>query len=72
MAAPYVCSRLLVSDRRRSEDRAEVFERGDALVVVIADGAGGVRGGAVASEALVDRGRNDVGRAGGSSSMGDA
>jgi hypothetical protein len=55
MAAPYVCSRLLVSDRRRSEDRAEVFERGDALIVVIADGAGGVRGGAVASEALVDK-----------------
>ena len=35
------------------EDRAEVFERGDDLVVVVADGAGGVRGGAVASAALV-------------------
>jgi serine/threonine protein phosphatase PrpC len=53
MPSPYVHSRLLASGRRNSEDRAEVFERNDALVVVVADGAGGVRGGALASEALV-------------------
>ena len=58
MTAPYVWSRLLASDRRSSEDRAEVFEREDALVVVIADGAGGVSGGAVASEALLDTARS--------------
>src|ERR1700722_5430130 len=43
-------ARLLASSRPNPEDRAEVFER---LVVVVADGAGGLRGGAAASEALV-------------------
>jgi serine/threonine protein phosphatase PrpC len=57
MPAPYVHSRLLASDRRNSEDRVEVFERNDASVVVVADGAGGVRGGALASKALVETAR---------------
>jgi len=35
-----------------------VFERADALVVVVADGAGGMRGGAAASKALVDVARS--------------
>jgi serine/threonine protein phosphatase PrpC len=42
---PYVHARLLGSSRRNSEDRAEIFQRGDDLVVVVADGAGGIRGG---------------------------
>src|SRR5260370_19613876 len=45
--------RAFASNRLKSEDAAEVFERGDTLVVVLADGAGGIRGGAAASGALV-------------------
>lgn len=45
---------MLASGRTHSEDRAEIVERGDALVVVVADGAGGMRGGATASAALVE------------------
>jgi serine/threonine protein phosphatase PrpC len=41
------------SNRVRTEDAAEVFDRGDTVVVVVADGAGGIRGGATASSALV-------------------
>lgn len=41
------------SSRRATEDRAAVFEVAGALVVVVADGAGGIAGGAVASDALV-------------------
>lgn len=63
MPSPYVHSRLLASGRRNSEDRAEVFERADALVVVVADGAGGVRGGALASGALVGTAHAVVGNA---------
>jgi serine/threonine protein phosphatase PrpC len=36
------------------QDRAAVFERGDGLVVVLADGAGGTGGGAQAATAIVD------------------
>ncbi len=36
------------------EDRARVFEQDDALIVIVADGAGGVAGGAAASDAVVD------------------
>ncbi len=38
----------------RSEDRAAVFEHDDTLIVVVADGAGGVAGGGAASDAVVD------------------
>jgi PPM family protein phosphatase len=57
MPARYAHSCLLAADRRNSEDRAEVFEQGDELAVVVADGAGGMRGGALASEALVETAR---------------
>ena len=43
-----------------SEDRAEVFESGESLIVVVADGAGGMHGGAVASDALVQAVRSRV------------
>jgi serine/threonine protein phosphatase PrpC len=51
---PHIYWSTLASDRHSSEDRAEVFERGDDLVAVVADGAGGMRGGALASTALVE------------------
>ena len=35
------------------QDRADVFHVGDALVVVVADGAGGIAGGAEAADAVV-------------------
>src|SRR5580692_694755 len=57
MPSPYVHWRMLASDRKSSEDRADVFERGDDLVIVVGDGAGGMRGGALASAALVETAR---------------
>ena len=51
---PHVHARALASSRRASEDRAEVLEQGDHLVIVVADGAGGLRGGAAASDTLVE------------------
>lgn len=54
MAIRFDYAKALASSRPDSEDRTEVFERGDALVVALADGAGGVRGGAAASDALID------------------
>ena len=60
MPVRYVYARALASSRQSSEDRAEVFERGDELVVVVADGAGGLRGGAAASDALVEAARAAV------------
>jgi serine/threonine protein phosphatase PrpC len=52
--SPFLFWRSLASHRPSSEDRAEVFEHGESLVVVVGDGAGGMRGGALASAALVD------------------
>jgi hypothetical protein len=49
-----VFAEAMASNRRRSQDRTDVIAHGDALVVVVADGAGGMRGGATASDALVD------------------
>jgi serine/threonine protein phosphatase PrpC len=57
---PHLHARLFASSRRKSEDRAEVFERGADVVVVIADGAGGLAGGAAASGALVEDVRSKV------------
>lgn len=42
------------SSRSDSEDRLAVFEHDGALVIVVADGAGGVGGGAGASEAVIE------------------
>jgi serine/threonine protein phosphatase PrpC len=43
----------VVPCERAPQDRVAVFERGDTRVVVVADGAGGMPGGALASEALL-------------------
>jgi hypothetical protein len=50
---PHPYAKLLASSRRNNEDRAEVFEHGDVLVVVVADGVGGMGGGAAASDAVL-------------------
>jgi serine/threonine protein phosphatase PrpC len=52
--ARHISWRKLASGRQSSEDRAEVFERGDELVVIVADGAGGISGGARAAGAIVE------------------
>jgi serine/threonine protein phosphatase PrpC len=50
----YVLTCTLASGRRNSQDRAEVFDREGDLVAVVADGAGGIRGGIQASAALIE------------------
>jgi PPM family protein phosphatase len=45
--------RVFGSNRTQTEDAAEVFDHGDSVVVVVADGVGGIHGGATASRALV-------------------
>lgn len=53
MSIAHTWERLLASNRRNAEDRAEVFVSGGDLVIIIADGAGGTPGGGSASDALV-------------------
>jgi PPM family protein phosphatase len=54
MGRSYVHACAVASSRKRTEDRAEVLEHDDAIAVVLADGAGGMRGGGAASSGLVD------------------
>lgn len=54
VSSRFIHARGLASSRRHSEDRADVIDRGGELVIVVADGAGGVRGGAVASDAFIE------------------
>jgi serine/threonine protein phosphatase PrpC len=56
----YAHVRTLASNRQSSEGLAEVFERDDEVIVVLADGAGGIRGGVAASRVLVDGVRSAV------------
>jgi serine/threonine protein phosphatase PrpC len=60
MSSSYSYVRMLASNRDRSEDAAEVFERDELTIVALADGAGGIRGGALASGALVNAVRSAV------------
>jgi len=46
-------ARVLASSRRVNEDRVECLEHGEDLVVVVADGAGGLLGGDSASETFI-------------------
>jgi serine/threonine protein phosphatase PrpC len=48
----YKCACPLASGRKKTEDRAQIIEHGDYVVVVMGDGAGGIRGGAAANDAL--------------------
>ena len=54
MPSTFLHAQVLVSSRTDSEDRAAVIERGGALVVVVADGAGQMRGGALASDSVIE------------------
>jgi serine/threonine protein phosphatase PrpC len=53
MSPRFTHVRMRASSRAKSEDAVEVLEHGETLVVLVADGAGGIRGGGKASEALV-------------------
>jgi len=53
MGTAYRYVRVFGSNREQTEDAAEVFEHGDTVVVVLADGVGGIHGGVTASRALV-------------------
>lgn len=50
---PFEHAVAVESYRPVGQDRADVFHVGDALVVVVADGAGGIAGGAEAADAVV-------------------
>ena len=47
-------ARALACPRGPGEDRLDVFDHDDAFIVVVADGAGGLSGGARAAELLVE------------------
>jgi serine/threonine protein phosphatase PrpC len=49
----YECVQAFASNRTKSQDTIGIFERDDVLVVVLADGGGGLRGGEAASRCLV-------------------
>lgn len=53
-AAPTLHAVLVAAARSGGQDRARVFEREDALIVALADGAGGTGNGAIAAQAIVD------------------
>lgn len=54
VTSPYDYASLLTSSRKNNEDRVQVVERNDALVVLVADGAGGLAGGATAADGVVE------------------
>ena len=53
MSPPYECVQALASNRTKSQDTVGIFERDGVLVVALADGGGGLRGGEAASRCLV-------------------
>jgi serine/threonine protein phosphatase PrpC len=60
MSSGYVHFKALASSRDKAQDRVEAFERDDTLVIVVTDGAGGIRGGVAASHAVVEAVRASV------------
>ena len=60
MSAGYAHFEAVASSRAEPRDRVAAFERGDRLVLVVADGAGSIRGGATASQAVVDAVRGAI------------
>ena len=59
--APFNYATLTAGSGKRNDDRVAVFEHGNALVVVVADGAGGMAGGSNAADAVVGAARSAVG-----------
>jgi serine/threonine protein phosphatase PrpC len=53
MTNRYEHSRASASSRLRNQDASGIYERDEVLVVVLADGGGGLRGGEAASRSLV-------------------
>jgi serine/threonine protein phosphatase PrpC len=53
MAARYLYAQAAATVRLKPQEAARIFEREDALVIVVADGGGGMRGGEAASHRLV-------------------
>lgn len=53
MASCYAYARASAPSGVRSQDSVGIYERGDVLVVVVADGGGGMRRGDVASRSIV-------------------
>ena len=49
-----VAQQSIQGGRDYNEDRTAVFERKDALLVIVADGLGGHAGGAMASQTFID------------------
>jgi hypothetical protein len=57
---PFVTAKLVVPSTGVGQDRAEVFEMADGLAIVVADGAGGMGGGAKAADHVVGAVRKAV------------
>lgn len=64
MSRPLLFAIASASSRDASEDRAEVLTRGEDLVVILADGAGGLRGGATASDTIMSAMREHIDQGG--------
>lgn len=64
MPLPFTAAHALGFPQEQGEVRVVLFEREDALFVVIADGAGGLAGGGIAAELLIEVVRGTVVRPG--------
>jgi serine/threonine protein phosphatase PrpC len=53
MATPFAYATAAATAGGCTQDRVEIFEHDETLIVVVADGAGGLGGGAVASDAVM-------------------
>lgn len=53
-AKPLLTAHALAFVRAHGDDRVALLERGDVLIVVVADGAGGLSGGAITAELLIE------------------
>ena len=60
MSTTFETATLVVAAGETSEDQIAVFDAGDDLILVVADGAGGSGGGAEAAQAVVDAVREQI------------
>lgn len=51
---PLLTAHALAFVRAHGDDRVALLQRGDVLIAVVADGAGGLSGGAIAAELLIE------------------